>query len=204
MGLEGDLDPPGMAATVQAEADVVINEAHVVLNCVENRLNLQLHSWSAARWRACFSSLAAYRNPGRSAIALRPPGSSPSQALLHQQFLSGASWRRAGRSRWGPRYGGSKSFGFPGLRGRKAETFGYRYGGDLDGPARSHTLAAPELLEVLLPAARPLDSARSAPRDGPRPPKSPRSTFQNWTGVQLFHPQIPRKTRKSKPWKKTS
>src|SRR5713226_3681962 len=67
-------------------------------------------------------------------------------AAPHKQFLSGASWRRAGLSRWGPRYGGSKSFGFPGLRGRKPESFGYRYGGDLDGAARSHTLAAEELL----------------------------------------------------------
>jgi hypothetical protein len=50
----------------------------------------------------------------------------------------------------GPRYGGSKSFEFPGLRGRKLETFGYRYGGDLDGLARSHTLAAAELLEAAL------------------------------------------------------
>jgi len=28
------------------------------------------------------------------------PGSSPNQALLHHQFFSGASWRRAGLSRW--------------------------------------------------------------------------------------------------------
>src|SRR5262245_16684754 len=57
-------------------------------------------------------------------------------------------WRRAARSRWGPRYGGSKNFEFPGLRGRKLENFGYRYGGDLERAARSHTLAAAELLEL--------------------------------------------------------
>jgi len=70
------------------------------------------------------------------------------KAVLHKQFLSGASWRRAVRSRWGPRYGGSKSFEFPGLRGRKLKSFGYRYGGDLDRAVRSHTLAATELLEL--------------------------------------------------------
>src|SRR2546425_9898958 len=84
--------------------------------------------------------------PERSAMTFSAPAV-PLNAVLQKQFLSGASWRRARQSRWGPRYGGSKSFGFPGLRGRKPETFGYRYGGDLDGLARSHTIAAAELLD---------------------------------------------------------
>src|SRR4029453_13466883 len=35
---------------------------------------------------------------------------------------------------------------FQGCGGKKPKSFGYRYGGDLDGLARSHTLAAQELL----------------------------------------------------------
>src|SRR5919109_537976 len=140
VGLQRDLNPTRSPFAVPMEPHVLVNKTAKMLNRVQNGLNLQLHSWFLGRGVGpVVFQLADYPNTRRSAIALlRQPAL---QALLHKQFHSGASWRRAGRSRWGPRYGGSPSFGFPGLRGRKAETLGYRYGGDLDGPARSHTLA---------------------------------------------------------------
>ncbi len=122
------------------------------LNCAENRLNLQLHSWSAARWRALFSHLAGYRNPGRSAIALWPRAALRAKHSFTSNSL--AAYHGGGR--------GCQGGAQQGTRAR-----GEQY---LDSPARSHTLAAPELLEVLLPAVRPLDSSRSVPRDVPRPP----------------------------------
>src|SRR6266446_5974131 len=103
-------------------------------NCIAGHL---------AGWFALLFNLQTTRTQGDQRLLFLPLSAN---TVLHKQFLSGASWRRAGRSRWGPRYGGSKSFGFPGLRGRKPESFGYRYGGDLDSLARSHTLAAQELL----------------------------------------------------------
>ncbi len=66
--------------------------------------------------------------PFRQAVIARG-GPTTSRALGPKQFPSGAARRRAGRSRWSAQ----------GTRAR-----GEQY---LDGSARSHTLAAPELLE---------------------------------------------------------
>ena len=114
-----------------------VQEANKVLHGVDKGFNLQLHGWSVGRWRALkfYSHRARYPKADRSAIVYRGPTTSALQ-FFTSNFLAA-------------HHGG-------GLGGQGGAQQGTRARGEqyLDGPARSHTLGAAQLLEIQLSFGR--------------------------------------------------
>jgi hypothetical protein len=123
MRLQPHFNVSGLAPP-RAKPDLLVNKADKMLNAVQNRLNFQLHRCSCAGLFAFSSNSQTNQNAWRTAIAF---------SCAKHFFTSNSLAAHLGGGRDGQ--GGAQQG-----TGARGEQY-------LDGPDRSHTLAAAELLD---------------------------------------------------------